>query len=67
MSDYYKLYMSDMTRYGGKPESYIKIFLYLLRRASVSKNCLVKKYTQKFLNIGLILGGLKLVWQVKLE
>ena len=49
MSDYYKLYMSDMTRYGGKPESYIKIFLYLLRRASVSKNCLVKKiYTKIF-------------------
>lgn len=36
MSNFRQLYQSDIARYGGKPELYIKIFLYLYRKAIVT-------------------------------
>ena len=33
MSNFSQLYQADIARYGGKPELYIKIFLYLYRKA----------------------------------
>lgn len=36
MKKFDELYQSDIARYGGKPELYIKIFLYLFRKAVVT-------------------------------
>lgn len=36
MSNFSQLYQADIARYGGKPELYIKIFLYLYRKAIVT-------------------------------
>ena len=37
MTKFQKLYDADMARYGGNPESYIKVFLYLYRKAIVTE------------------------------
>ena len=37
MSKFQELYNADIARYGGKPELYIKIFLFLYRKVSTSK------------------------------
>ena len=34
MSNFQKLYNADIARYGGNPELYIKIFLFLYRKAA---------------------------------
>ena len=36
MKKFDELYQADIARYGGKPELYIKIFLYLYRKAIVT-------------------------------
>ncbi|MGN1218621.1 MAG: hypothetical protein ACI4TD_11730 [Phocaeicola sp.] len=36
MTKFQKLYDADIARYGGKPEPYIKVFLYLYRKAIVT-------------------------------
>ena len=36
MSKFKELYGADIARYGGKPESYIRIFLFLYRKASAT-------------------------------
>lgn len=36
MNKFMNLYQSDLARYGGKPEPYIKVFLYLYRKAIVT-------------------------------
>ena len=36
MSNFSQLYQADIARYGGKPELYIKIFLYLYRKTIVT-------------------------------
>lgn len=36
MSRFKELYNADIARYGGKPETYIRIFHYLHRKASVA-------------------------------
>lgn len=36
MSKFNELYHADIARYGGKPEAYIKIFLFLYRKAIVT-------------------------------
>lgn len=36
MSNFQELYRADIARYGGKPETYIRIFLFLYRKASLA-------------------------------
>ena len=36
MKKFDELYQADIARYGGKPELYIKIFLYLYRKAMMT-------------------------------
>ena len=36
MSKFKELYNADIARYGGKPETYIRIFLFLYRKASLA-------------------------------
>lgn len=36
MSNFSQLYRADIARYGGHPEPYIKVFLYLYRKAIVT-------------------------------
>lgn len=36
MSKFQELYNADIARYGGKPELYIKIFLFLYRKAATA-------------------------------
>ena len=36
MSNFSQLYQADIARYDGKPELYIKVFLYLYRKAIVA-------------------------------
>lgn len=36
MSKFKELYNADITRYGGKPEAYIRVFHYLYRKASAT-------------------------------
>lgn len=36
MSEFKELYNADITRYRGKPEGYIRIFLFLYRKASAT-------------------------------
>ena len=44
MSNFSQLYRADIARYGGKPELYIKIFLYLFRKAIVTDFMPVKLF-----------------------
>lgn len=44
MSNFSQLYRADITRYGGKPDLYIKIFLYLFRKAIVTDFMPVKLF-----------------------
>ena len=44
MSRFHELYNADITRYAGKPELYTRIFLYLYRRAIVSKGSIDKLF-----------------------
>ena len=44
MSNFSQLYQADIARYGGKPELYIKIFLYLFRKAIVTDFMPVKLF-----------------------
>lgn len=43
-SQLYQLYRADIARYGGKPDLYIKIFLYLFRKAIVTDFMPVKLF-----------------------
>ena len=36
MSKFRELYNADISRYGGKPEKYVKVFHYLYRKAMVT-------------------------------
>ena len=44
MKKFDELYQADIARYGGKPELYIKIFLYLFRKAIVTDFMPVKLF-----------------------
>ena len=44
MSNFSQLYRADIARYGGKPDLYIKIFLYLFRKAIVTDFMPVKLF-----------------------
>lgn len=44
MSNFSQLYRADIARYGGHPEPYIKVFLYLYRKAIVTDSKLVKLF-----------------------
>lgn len=42
MSNFQELYNADIARYGGNPELYIKIFLFLYRKAATASFAPVK-------------------------
>lgn len=42
MSNFQELYNADIARYGGNPELYIKIFLFLYRKAATAPFAPVK-------------------------
>ena len=66
MNRFEELYQADMARYGGKPEPYIKVFLYLYRKASVTDFKLVKFFYKAFFRLWANRRGLEIsaVYQI---
>lgn len=54
MSKFQELYNADIARYGGKPELYIKIFLFLYRKAATASFAPTKFYTKPYFDSGRI-------------
>ena len=42
-STFKELYRADIVRYGGHPNAYIKVFLFLFRKASTETNPFIRK------------------------
>lgn len=60
MSNFSQLYQADIARYGGKPEPYIKIFLYLYRKAIVTDFKPVKLFYKALFRLWAIRRGLEI-------
>ena len=60
MSRFQELYRSDLVRYGNKPEVYIKIFLYLYRRAQTSSFYISKKFYSCLFRLWANMRGLEI-------
>lgn len=60
MSNFSQLYQADIARYGGKPEFYIKIFMYLYRKAIMTDFKPIKLFYKALFRLWANLRGLEI-------
>ena len=60
MSRFHEVYRADISRYAGRPDMYIRIFLYLYRRAVITKCSIVRIFWKGLFRIWANRRGLEL-------